>query len=364
MGGQQSKPHLDSTKPLFTSTLFKPNVDNERCDYSEEKQLTFVEYVRSLVACEKKSENVVRITAGRFADLYVTVRPLGSGGEAEVYEVRHTDGHRSACKAIKLDDLERIISSGNATINELNPVSRAAIREIAIMSGLSHQNIVRLEGCLLDGLKLFILIELCKGGSLLENLIEMEIYNEVEVSMIMNQLFLALQYLHSKGIVHGDVKLENVLLSEAGNLNSVKLSDFGMSRLCEPQYSPVNAGTPQYMAPEVLQGEVGACLSPCDVWSAGVCAYVLLVGDFPFKGNSNEEILQSIYNGSHHSHMECLYPGTRAFINRLLCVDISQRLTALEALKEPWVCGRQLSALSPSQFSIRLSQSMNRSLSE
>jgi calcium/calmodulin-dependent protein kinase I len=197
---------------------------------------------------------------------------------------------------------------------------------------------------------------------------------------------LALQYLHSKGIVHGDVKLENVLLSEAGNLNSVKLSDFGMSRLCEPQYSPVNAGTPQYMAPEVLQvgsdgyckqarvrtylnlclmqGEVGACLSPCDVWSAGVCAYVLLVGDFPFKGNSNEEILQSIYNGSHHSHMECLYPGTRAFINRLLCVDISQRLTALEALKEPWVCGRQLSALSPSQFSIRLSQSMNRSLSE
>lgn len=106
-------------------------------------------------------------------------------GEAEVYEVRHTDGHRSACKAIKLDDLERIISSGNATINELNPVSRAAIREIAIMSGLSHQNIVRLEGCLLDGLKLFILIELCKGGSLLDNLIEMEIYNEVEVSMIM-----------------------------------------------------------------------------------------------------------------------------------------------------------------------------------
>lgn len=106
-------------------------------------------------------------------------------GEAEVYEVRHTDGHRSACKAIKLDDLERIISSGNATINELNPVSRAAIREIAIMNGLSHQNIVRLEGCLLDGLKLFILIELCKGGSLLENLIEMEIYNEVEVSMIM-----------------------------------------------------------------------------------------------------------------------------------------------------------------------------------
>ena len=60
----------------------------------------------------------------------------------------------------------------------------------------------------------------------------------------------------------------------------------------------------------------------------------------------------------------CLFLRTRAFINRLLCVDISQRLTALEALKEPWVCGRQLSALSPSQFSIRLSQSMNRSLSE
>lgn len=106
-------------------------------------------------------------------------------GEAEVYEVRHTGGHRSACKAIKLDDLERLVSSENARINDLRPVSRAAIREIAIMNGLSHQNIVRLEGCLLDGLTLFIFIELCKGGSLLDNLIEMEIYNEVEVSMIM-----------------------------------------------------------------------------------------------------------------------------------------------------------------------------------
>lgn len=111
----------------------------------------------------------------------------------------------------------------------------------------------------------------------------------------------------------------------------VLTADFGMSRLCESQYNPVNAGTPQYMAPEVLQvgsdcsckldlvrnyrdlclmqGKAGACLPPCDIWSAGVCAYVLLIGEFPFKGDSNEEILQSIYNGSHHSHMECLYPG-------------------------------------------------------
>lgn len=80
MGGQQSKPLLDSTKPRLTSTLFKPNVDNEKHEYSEEKQRELVEYVRSLVACEKKCENGIRITAGRFANSYGTVRPLGFGG--------------------------------------------------------------------------------------------------------------------------------------------------------------------------------------------------------------------------------------------------------------------------------------------
>jgi len=84
-----------------------------------------------------------------------------------------------------LDDLERLVSTGDDPINHSRLVSRAAIREIAIMNGLSHQNIVQLEGCLMDGPVLFIFMELCEGGSLLENLIEMEIYSELEVSMIM-----------------------------------------------------------------------------------------------------------------------------------------------------------------------------------
>ena len=207
MGGQQSKPTLTSRNPFFNGTLREPNEDDVHSEdkYNEERELAFLGFVRSLIAREKKCESGVEISVGRFADTCTIVRPLGFGGacnfhrkyvfltihhvscntgEAAVYEVRHSDGHRSACKAIELDDVELDPTTSDPP-NHSSDISSAAIREIAIMNGLSHQNIVHLDGCLLDGHKVFMFIELCEGGSLLDNLIEMEIYSELEVSMIM-----------------------------------------------------------------------------------------------------------------------------------------------------------------------------------
>ena len=118
--------------------------------------------------------------------------------------------------------------------------------------------------------------------------------------MYLKKLLSACYHMHSQGVVHRDIKPENIMLSKEGE---IKLIDFGLSqRTKENQKLKTVAGTPYYMAPEVLDGHYDF---KCDVWSLGVLLYVFMSGYLPFQGQSRNEVFSKISSGKYHfKHVE------------------------------------------------------------
>ena len=99
--------------------------------------------------------------------------------------------------------------------------------------------------------------------------------------------------MHGVGVVHRDIKLDNILLDSKGN---VKIGDFGVSRRIEQEEELLfeQCGTPAYIAPEIVQ-EIGYKGLPVDIWSAGVCLFALLYGNVPFKANQIGDLTHELY---------------------------------------------------------------------
>jgi calcium-dependent protein kinase len=156
----------------------------------------------------------------------------------------------------------------------------------------------------------------------------------------MSQVLQSLHYLHSQGVVHRDLKLENFLYSSKEG-SHLKLIDFGFSKFFSRtggrKRMNSTCGTLSYLAPEVLTGDY--CGSTCDMWSAGVIAFVLLSGSMPFHG-SQEVKVKSIYHGKYHMNPETWNPlskQAKEFTQGLLNTNATDRLTAKSALAHPWL---------------------------
>ena len=132
----------------------------------------------------------------------------------------------------------------------------------------------------------------------------------------MQQVLSAISYCHDHNIVHRDLKPENILLedSEAENL-VVKVIDFGASQFFDPTEKLTERfGTIYYISPEVLKGDYG---EKCDLWSMGVILYILLCGEPPFNGDSDDKIMQKILRGKFE--YKCSYHSST--INRVNLVN-------------------------------------------
>jgi calcium-dependent protein kinase len=153
-------------------------------------------------------------------------------------------------------------------------------------------------------------MEQCLGGSLFERLLrkmedEDETFSEKEASNILKQIVTAINYCHNQGIVHRDLKMENVLFVTNQKNSKIKIIDFGLSQCVEKKKlvqvltgknfgnitmnAPV--GTPHYISPEVLNGKYN---QKCDIWSAGVILFTMLGGYFPFDGETDNQVYKAI----------------------------------------------------------------------
>ena len=150
----------------------------------------------------------------------------------------------------------------------------------------------------------------------------------------MQKFFSALNHMHAQGIAHRDIKPENIMIADYGE---VKLIDFGLSKRTEPNKNMKSmAGTPNYVAPEVLNGDYNA---KCDTWSLGVILYMLMCGYLPFDEENDKELFASIKKGRFYfNHVEFKKCSKEVIdlITKLLEVDVNKRLSAAEALKHPW----------------------------
>jgi len=260
---------------------------------------------------------------------YILKKKIGSGSFSVVYLGEHKfSGQIYAIKAIK-----RSLTKEEYVKNE-----------VKVLKKTLHPNIVGLHDHFeLDGI-VYLVMDYAYGGELFERLVKHGSFCEADAVEIMKNLLSAVNYLHSNNIVHRDLKPGNLLLKTEGDVRSLILSDFGFSKMLSPDMLVMRTacGTPAYVAPEIV-----TCSKTkksygfsADMWSIGVIAYVLLSGRPPFNQEELGKLLESVCSAMFdypEKYWKEISPEAVNFINQLLIVDPTKRMTAAQALKHPWM---------------------------
>lgn len=177
----------------------------------------------------------------------------------------------------------------------LKPEKIQSLREeIHIMAALDHPSIITLQECFENKDFIYLVLELCTGGELLNRLNSepQHHFSEQVARRYVKTMLECIGYLHDQNIVHRDLKLENFVFEDDSMDSELKLIDFGLSKHFEQAEVLHGAvGTPFYVAPEVLSNHYN---SKCDVWSIGVMAYMLLSGYPPFDGETDRQTLELV----------------------------------------------------------------------
>ena len=252
-------------------------------------------------------------------------RLLGKGGFARCYEfIDEETDHISAAKIIPKKNLIK------------SRAKQKLISEIKIHKSVHHPNIVNFEHYFEDADNVYILIELCHNQTLNDLLKRRKRLSELEVQYYVLQMVKALKYLHNLKIIHRDLKLANLFLSDKMQL---KLGDFGLATKLEFEGERKRSlcGTPNYIAPEILDGKSGHSFE-VDIWSIGVCIYILLIGKPPFETNNRKETYKRIRerNFTFPPDRKISQPA-RQLIENLLVLQPYKRLSLDEILKSDFM---------------------------
>ncbi|XP_062901177.1 ribosomal protein S6 kinase alpha-5 isoform X1 [Mobula hypostoma] len=229
-------------------------------------------------------------------------------------------------------------------------------REIAALKLCEgHPNIVKLHDVYHDQLHTFLVMELLKGGELLERIRKKKHFSETEASYIMRKLVSAVSHMHDVGVVHRDLKPENLLYADESDSTEIKIIDFGFARLKPPDNQPLKTPcfTLHYAAPELLKDD--GYDESCDLWSLGVILYTMLSGKVPFQceeqtltSTSAEEIMKKIKQGDFSFEGEAwrsVSQEAKELIQGLLTVDPNKRIKMSSLRFNEWLQdGSQLSS--------------------
>lgn len=210
-------------------------------------------------------------------------------------------------------------------------------REIEIFQTLDHPNIVKFYEVYQDKDHIHFVVEFCDGGNLMGKLSKQICFSEVESKRFVYQILVAVCYLHNMGVCHRDIKPDNTLLDSAGPDPTIKLTDFGLSKL-DPGNKGLKSlvGTPSYVAPEIIKKNYNML---CDIWSVGVMLYLFLSGKHPFTGSSSNQVFDAILNQDlsfRDRIWSAVSDNAKDLISKMLTKDPDYRITAAEALKDPW----------------------------
>jgi len=286
-----------------------------------------------------------KITDALIKETYEIGKILGHGASGKVYIATHkTTGVKFACKVVKK----------NSNMNDAQSMST----EIEIMKRIRHRNIVSMYELYETPKCLWIILELVDGGDLHHFLANTMHYNEVMAARQFKQILSGLHYLHSLGVVHRDLKLDNILMSGTGATCEMKIADFGLSalvRIDEQGYDAEESGkrknyrqlhdmwgTKEYFAPEVIEQAYGP---QADVWALGCVLYEMLSGEqaFPVKeGDTESKFYGRIAKGDYDVSKPVwkkISAEAKELMSKMLKADPTQRYSASECLLHPWITG-------------------------
>ncbi|GMY11729.1 CDPK-related kinase 5 [Fagus crenata] len=213
-------------------------------------------------------------------------------------------------------------------------------REVKILRALTgHTNLIQFYDAYEDHDNVYIVMELCEGGELLDRILSRGgKYTEDDAKAVMIQIFNVVAFCHLQGVVHRDLKPENFLFTSKDENSQLKAIDFGLSDYVKPDQKLNDiVGSAYYVAPEVLHRSYS---TEADVWSIGVIAYILLCGSRPFWARTESGIFRTVLKAD-PSFDEPPWPSLSAeakdFVKRLLNKDPRKRMTAAQALSHPWI---------------------------
>mmetsp|Transcript_11972 Transcript_11972/g.13610 ORF Transcript_11972/g.13610 Transcript_11972/m.13610 type:complete len:248 (-) Transcript_11972:598-1341(-) len=242
--------------------------------------------------------------------------PVAKGAFGRVYK---------ACSITDEDTLFAIkhldISSMKA--KQINEISS----EVQILNSLDHPNIVKYYEIYEDREALYIVMEQCVGYTIYDKIAAGQRMTETEICKIAQQLLRAINHCHAHKITHRDIKLENIIVNDYGEC---KLIDFGLSKTAtSEQILKSMAGTPYYMAPEILTSRNYD--EKVDIWSLGVVFYTMLCGYRPFEGETTEEIFDAVTKGnfklSGKSWAKVSYDA-KDLVGKMLVTNAQDRISA------------------------------------
>jgi len=264
---------------------------------------------------------------GKIFDHYdLDRKKIGEGSYGAVCKARH--------KSTKMKRAVKTIAKA-----QMKNVERFK-QEIAIMKVMDHPNIIKLYESFEDHRNIYLVMELCEGGELFDCIIESGHFTEVQAAGIMQQIVRAIFYMHENHICHRDLKPENFLFLAKTQLEKtlLKIIDFGLSCKFEMgQVLNTKAGTPYYVAPQVLAGKYDHM---SDLWSCGVIMYVMLCGYPPFYGDTDAEVLSKVRLGNfsfNAADWKNVSEDAKGLIRQLLKMNPRDRFTAEQALNHEWI---------------------------
>ncbi|XP_029536612.2 MAP/microtubule affinity-regulating kinase 4-like isoform X1 [Oncorhynchus nerka] len=252
---------------------------------------------------------------------YRLLKTIGKGNFAKVKLARHILTGKEV--AIKIIDK-----------NQLNPTSlQKLFREVRIMKGLNHPNIVQLFEVIETENTLYLIMEYASGGEVFDYLVSHGRMKEKEARAKFRQIVSAVHYCHLKNIVHRDLKAENLLLDADSN---IKIADFGFSN----EFTMGNkldtfCGSPPYAAPELFQGKKYDG-PEVDIWSLGVILYTLVSGSLPFDGQNLKELRERVLRGKYRVPF---YMSTdcEGILRRFLVLNPTKRCTLEQIMNDKWI---------------------------
>ena len=269
-----------------------------------------------------------------FDEVYEAKEDLGKGAFSTVRRCVH--------RKTGQDFAVKVINTKKLSSRDLQKLER----EARICRKLQHPNIVRMHETYSEATTHYMVFDLVTGGELFEDIVAREFYSEADASHCIQQILESVRYCHQQSIVHRDLKPENLLLASKVKSAAVKLADFGLAIEIDHTTGEQSwhgfAGTPGYLAPEVLRREPYG--KAVDLWACGVILYILLVGYPPFWDEDQSKLYAQIKNARYEypsPEWDSVTPDAKHLINSLLTLDYKKRITADNALQHPWIKNRE-----------------------
>mmetsp|Transcript_71716 Transcript_71716/g.154834 ORF Transcript_71716/g.154834 Transcript_71716/m.154834 type:complete len:420 (+) Transcript_71716:168-1427(+) len=249
-------------------------------------------------------------------DYYLTgILAVGGRSSQVVRGIRKEDHEKVAIKSIRRDLLSR------RDVTNMN-------HAIRIQAAIEHANVAELKEFYKSKTHVHLVMELLEGGTVLEHLRQRIMLSESRTKCVVEQTLRAAEHLHDQGIVHRDIKCQNLVYA-SDDRDVVKLIDFGLSAHWAPGDEPMTrgVGTQSYLAPEVREG---AYTNKVDCWCVGIAAYALLTGELPSRRKHD---MKPIFS---ERFFRCSVEAQN-FVAGLLEMDPKRRTSASQALKHGWM---------------------------